>query len=188
MFRYETRMSVYIRPHWPGARVFFTVCLAEQGATLLVDEIDRLREAFRETLRERPFAIETMVVMPDHLHCIWKLPEGDADFSTRWGAIKARFTMAVRRAGVSGAPSYPIVPHGRYAGLKPGVRVNKREVVIWRRRFWEHHIRGPKDHEAALEFCWNDPVKHGFVSDPRDWPFASWSSGARAAARPPKLI
>ena len=92
-------MPNYLRPEVTGACVFFTVNLAARGSTLLVDEIDRLREAVRITREDRPFGIEAWVVMPDHLHCVWQLPKGDADFSTRWGAIKARFSMSCRRAG-----------------------------------------------------------------------------------------
>lgn len=25
-----------------------------------------------------------IAILPDHLHCVWTLPEGEADFSARW--------------------------------------------------------------------------------------------------------
>lgn len=78
--------------------VFFTVCLADRNATALTDHIDHLRQAVAQTQAKRPFVIDAFVVLPDHLHAIWTLPEGDADYSVRWGAIKARFSMAARRA------------------------------------------------------------------------------------------
>ncbi len=102
-------MSCYIRPHAPGACVFFTVALADRRSDLLVCEIDRLRAAVRATRVERPFHVDALVVLPDHLHCVWTLPEGDRDFSTRWGAIKARFVMSLRRAGFSPPPGLPVV-------------------------------------------------------------------------------
>jgi putative transposase len=75
---------------------FFTVNLAERrGNTLLVDRIDVLREAFRRTRAEWPFALEAIVVLPEHLHCLWRLPPGDDDFPTRWRLIKSRFSRAV---------------------------------------------------------------------------------------------
>ncbi len=84
--------------------------------------------------------------MPEHLHCAWPLPEGDADYSVRWGAIKARFVMGLRGAGNSAPSELPVVRTGRYAGLKPGLRVAKREAAVWQRRFWdearEQTIRG----------------------------------------------
>ena len=84
-------MSSYIRPNVTGARVFFTVALAHRGSSLLVDEITHLREAVRTTRYDRPFEIDAFVVLPDHIHAVWTLPQGDRDYGTRRGAIKARF-------------------------------------------------------------------------------------------------
>lgn len=156
-------MSNYLRPHVPGGTVFFTVALAARGSTLLVDEIDRLRAAVGLTRRARPFDVLAWVVLPDHMHCVWRLPPGDSEFGQRWGAIKARFSR----------------------GLPPGARrashVQRRESGIWQRRFWEHHIRGPADLEAHLAFCHADPVRHGLVTRPEDWAFSTFHR-ERAAA------
>ncbi len=186
-------MSIYLRPKVPGASVFFTVNLMTRGSRLLVDEIDRLREAVQATRAERPFQIDAWVVLPDHLHAVWTLPPGDADFSTRWGAIKARFTKSLnrehRRPGFSPAPAHndlPVVMSGRYAGLKPGLRVNKREAAVWQRRFWEHHIRNRADFDAHVRYCWNNPVNHGLVEHPTDWPFSSIHRDIRAGRVDPE--
>lgn len=88
-------MSRYIRPRRTGAPIFFTVALAQRGSHLLVAEVKRLRQGVRDTRAERPFGIEAWVVLPDHLHCIWQMPEGDADYATRWRLIKARFSRGV---------------------------------------------------------------------------------------------
>src|SRR6056297_2617757 len=124
-------MSRYIRLRHPGARIFVTVNLAHRGSDTLVREIARLRRAVQTTRAERPFDIEAWVVLPDHMHCIWVLPEGDADYATRWGAIKARFTREVRRAGFTPPPTLPPVKSGRYAGVNPGLRVDKGECAVW---------------------------------------------------------
>lgn len=198
-------MSEYRRPPVTGAIVFFTVTLAARGGDLLVREVGLLREAVRVTRAERPFGIEAFVVLPDHIHAVWQMPPGDRAYGVRWGAIKARFTRAVRekygsdvsgsgvgctpgcrpgcRPGFSPAmpapPPYryptdlPVVRLGRYAGLKPGLRHDKREQAIWQRRFWEHHIRDEADYWAHVRYCWMNPVKHGFVARPEDWPFSS---------------
>lgn len=172
-------MSSYLRPRIDGASVFFTVTLAERGSDLLVREIGLLREAVRETRAARPFRINAWVVMPDHLHAVWTLPKGDTDYATRWGAIKARFVMKLRRAGFSPPMTLPRVASGRYAGLKPGLRADKREVGIWQRRFWEHHIRDEADMRAHVEYCWFNPVRHGFVDDPAKWPHSSYHRDQR---------
>ena len=92
-------MSRYFRPRRPSVPFFFTVCLADRASDLLVRQVAALRQAVRETRAERPFAVDAWVVLPDHMHCVWTLPEGDGDYSVRMGAIKARFSREVRRSG-----------------------------------------------------------------------------------------
>ena len=92
-------MSNYRRPQIPGATIFFTVALASRGTDTLTREIETLRQSIRQTCAERPFHINAWVVLPDHMHCVWTLPQGDADFATRMAAIKARFSMTLRRSG-----------------------------------------------------------------------------------------
>ena len=142
--------------------------MAERGSTRLVDQIDLLRDAVRETRVERPFSIDAWVILPDHMHCVWVLPSGDRDYSTRMGAIKARFSRSCRRAGF-----IPPLPIGRLnGGVNPALR-RKGEVGLWQPRFWEHHIRDEADYRAHVEYCWVNPVKHGYVEHPEDWPYSS---------------
>lgn len=148
-------MPNYIRPEWTGARVFFTLCLAVRGDDLLTREVAALRRAVAETKAERPFGIEAFVLLPDHLHCIWQMPEGDGDFSTRWRLIKGRFA------------------HGIAAQGRSASKVAKAEKGIWQRRFWDHHIRDEADHVTHLRYCWWNPVRHGLAARPEDWPFSS---------------
>ncbi|PLL11111.1 transposase [Tabrizicola sp. TH137] len=161
-------MPHYIRPRRPGATIFFTVALQQRGGDLLIRHVDALRDAVRVTRRERPFAVDAWVVLPDHMHCIWQLPEGDSDYSIRMGAIKARFSMALRRAGFTSALPETL-PHG---GVNPALR--KGQVGIWQKRFWEHHIRNTADWQAHRHYCWMNPVKHGLVDAPQDWPYSSY--------------
>lgn len=84
-------MPNYIRPKTQGATVFFTVALAQRGATLLTDEIELLRDAVRVTRARRPFAIEACVVLPDHLHMLWTLPADDGNYSDRWARSRRGF-------------------------------------------------------------------------------------------------
>lgn len=148
-------MPRYLRPRIPGATVFFTVALQDRGSRVLVEEVDRLREAVRVTREERPFGVAAWVVLPDHMHTVWMLPEGDADYGRRWGAIKGRFSR--------GLP--PATPRDSHAA--------RREKGIWQRRFWERHIRDEAQLAAAVRYCQINPVKHGFVERPEDWPWSS---------------
>jgi putative transposase len=121
-------MSRYRRTWVPGGTYFFTVNLLERDRRLLVDHIDLLRMAFRKAHVARPFVVVAAVVLPDHLHCLWRLPPGDADNATRWRHIKSTFSRAVA----------------------PGERRSRRRVAkgergIWQRRYWEHSIRDERD-------------------------------------------
>ncbi len=148
-------MSHYIRPHISGATIYFTVNLAQAGSRLLTDEILRLREAVRATRADRPFHINAWVVLPDHMHAVWTLPPGDCDYSTRWRLIKSRFSRGL--------------PKGQ---LRASHEI-RFERGIWQRRFWEHHVRGPEEYRALVRYCWTNPVKHGFVDRPEEWPYSS---------------
>jgi len=149
-------MSQYIRSYTPGGTFFFTVALLERKSSLLVDRVDDLRVAFREVRRRRPFVVDAIVVLPDHLHCIWTLPPEDADFSSRWRLIKTRFV----------------------AGIPAGERLSARRQVkgergIWQRRFWEHTIRDEADYAAHIDYIHYNPVKHGHAKRPVDWAHSS---------------
>ncbi|WP_299609472.1 transposase [uncultured Tateyamaria sp.] len=148
-------MSSYIRPRIPGASVFFTVRLSPCAGGSLVGHIDHLRSAVRLTHADHPFDIAAWVVLPDHIHAVWTLPVGDCDYSKRWSVIKARFSRQV--TAVRRRPSH----------------ILRRERGIWQRRFWEHHLRTESDKADAIRYCLTNPVKHGLVTDPRDWPYSS---------------
>ncbi|MBM2575196.1 transposase [Jannaschia sp. Os4] len=190
-------MTAYRRLRVPGGTYFFTLALERRGASTLVDHIDLLRAAWAATARERPFVTEAVVVLPDHLHAVWRLPEGDVDFSTRWGAIKARFTRGVRarvegmggdedgvephptgaRGGTRRMGFHPImdIPNPRAIPFRPTTPSKRRkgDAGLWQRRFWEHWCRDEADVARCVRYCWVNPVKHGFVARPADW---LWSS------------
>lgn len=148
-------MSEYRRFRLPGASIYFTVCLAQRGTTLLTDEIDRLRLAVAQTRAERPFTIDAFVVLPDHLHCIWTLPERDSDYATRWRLIKSRFSRGLPRRRSKAS------------------QVMRQERGIWQRRFWEHHLRDDSDFRLHVAHCLQNPVRHGLVETAEEWPFSS---------------
>ena len=166
-------MSIYRHPIRAGTSVFLTVNLADRGSRLLTQNIDVLRTALQETRKTRPFDVDAWVVLPDHFHCVWRLPEGDGDVSTRVAAIKARFSMAVRRSGFT--PTNDPNRHGVKAGRSRNGGRFRDEAPVWQKRFWEHHIRDDADHAAHVNYCWINPVKHGLVDDPEEWPFSSFN-------------
>jgi putative transposase len=150
-------MPDYRRNRVPGGTYFFTVNLANRRSDLLVREIETLRAAIRAVRVATPFHIDAWVILPDHMHCIWTLPEDDADFSGRWWDIKVRFSKAL-----------PNVEPMRPKGLARGGR------GIWQKRFWEHTIRDDWDYRAHMDYVHFNPVKHGFVAHPADWPYSTF--------------
>lgn len=128
-------MRTYLRNRTPGGLYFFTVNLARRkGNALLTENIASLREAFRETLSDHPVETEAMVVLPDHLHCLWRLPSGDHAYGIRWRLIKARFSMAITEEESRSAS-----------------RLRKGERGIWQRRYWEHLIRDEGDYARHVD-------------------------------------
>jgi putative transposase len=151
-------MTEYRRFQHPGATWFFTVNLAERrGNRLLTDRVDALRAAFIDVKHKHPFKINAAVILPDHLHCIWTLPEGDSDFSTRWGLIKAHFSRQIAK------------------GERLSKSREKRgERGLWQRRFWEHLIRDETDYRQHVDYIHWNPVKHGWVRCVKEWPHSSF--------------
>ena len=171
MKRSEIRDSLslmvrYRRNFVPGGTFFFTVTLADRRSSMLVDHVGLLRAAFRSTRDRKSFAVDAIVVLPDHLHAILTLPPGDSDFSGRWKAIKAKFTHSVIAIGAT-------VP-----------RDHRGEYLLWQRRFWEHTIRDDHDFERCANYIHFNPVKHRLVSTPSEWPFSSLHRYVRAGILP----
>ena len=139
-------MPDYRRNRVPGGTFFFTVTLLDRRSDLLVTRIDALRAVVRRVRAERPFHIDAWVVLPDHMHCLWTLPCGDADFPRRWWAIKTAFSKSLP-AGVRG---------------------------VWQRGYWEHTIRDARDYAVHMDYTHFNPVKHGLVAHPARWPYSSF--------------
>ncbi|MEM9262427.1 MAG: transposase [Pseudomonadota bacterium] len=149
-------MPEYRRWHKPGGVYFFTVNLADRRQRLLVEHIDRLRASIAKVRAAHPFEIEAAVILPDHLHMMWRLPEGDSDYSTRWRLIKSGF---VRGLAVPGRQRESLARKG--------------ERGIWQRRFYEHVVRDETDYANHVDYIHFNPVKHGHASRPVDWPHSS---------------
>lgn len=141
---------------------FFTVTLADRRSNLLVDHVKALRAAFRATRWERPFAIDAIVILPEHLHAILTLPQNDPDFSGRWRRIKGHFSSALIEANTR---------------LK---RWPNGALALWQRRFWEHTIRDENDFAQHVDYIHFNPVKHGLVGCVRDWPHSSFHRYVKA--------
>jgi putative transposase len=150
-------MSRYRRAKIDGGVFFFTVTLVDRSSDLLLRHIHRLRRIYSSAQRRYPFETIAICVLPDHLHAVWSLPPGDADFPLRWSVIKSGFTR-----GLAGNPP------------RSDSNINRRERGIWQRRYWEHAIRDDVDLERHVDYIHFNPVKHGYVSRVGDWPHSSF--------------
>jgi len=150
-------MPNYRRNRVPGGTFFFTVNLLDRGSDLLVVQIAALRLAVWKARKKAPFHIDAWVVLPDHMHCIWTLPDADADFPSRWKAIKTAFSKSMP------APEAPL-----------GTTLRHGERGIWQRRYWEHTIRDDRDYANHMDYTHFNPVKYGLVDHPADWVFSSF--------------
>lgn len=150
-------MANYRRYRVKGGTYFFTVAIYNRRQALLVDHIDALRDAFAEVKRAHPFHIDAIVILPEHMHCIWTLPEGDDAFSMRWRQIKSAFTEQLPDVEPRSAS-----------------RKRKGERGIWHRRFWDHIIRDDNDFARHVDYIHFNPVKHGWVKQVADWPYSTF--------------
>ena len=160
-------MPNYIRAKFEGGYYFFTV-VTYRRAKLFRNEISRrlLKEAIENTRSRHPFETIAFCLLFEHLHCIWKLPENDANYSRRWSSIKGNFSreyLKLRKQHREVSPS----------------RVRKGEVAVWQRRFWEHQIRDENDLQRHVNYIHYNPVKHGLVQDVKDWPWSTYNKYAR---------
>ncbi|MBL4743191.1 MAG: transposase [Cycloclasticus sp.] len=146
----------YRRADIKGATYFFTLNLANRKNTLLVDYIDALRDSIRHVKQKHPFELDAIVILPEHLHAIITLPEGDNDYAKRWMLIKSGFSRQIPKT----------------EQINPS-RIAKRERGIWQRRYWEHLIRDDRDYENHVNYIHYNPVKHGYVKKASDWPYSS---------------
>ena len=162
-------MPNYRRAWVPGAAWFFTVNLLERrGNDLLVREIELLRRCVALERSRRPFSVLAWTVLPDHMHWLWRLPPGDADFATRWRRIRTDFSLGIPRNE-----------------RRTAARRRRGERGIWQRRYWEHLIRAPDDLRHHLDYIHYNPVKHGWASTAAAWPHSSFHACVQRGLYPP---
>jgi putative transposase len=152
-------------PRWN--LLFYVNLLKRKNNHLLTTHIDLLRDVVAKVKKTHPFTMHAWVVLPDHMHCVIELPDGDADFATRWMLMKMIFSRSL--------------PKTEY---RSHVRVKNRERGIWQRRYWEHLIRDEADFAAHMDYVHINPVKHGVVTRVADWPYSTFHKLVEAGVYP----
>ena len=149
-------MVNYRRVYIEGGMYFFTVTLKNRKSNTLTNHIDTLRDSFAFVKKHQPFDIIAIVILPEHLHCIWQLPNNDDNYAGRWRAIKSRFTRSLIKLGINLHKN------------------NRGEYNLWQARYWEHTIRDEADLLHHINYIHYNPVKHGWVNSVKDWPYSSF--------------
>ena len=150
-------MSNYIRSQVAGATYFFTLALAQRNTNLLTDNIELLRQAYQRANALHPFTTISICILPDHIHAIWQMPIDDGNYALRWRMIKSQVS---RNFNANEQRSSSKIKH--------------REKGIWQRRYWEHQIRDDNDLQRHVDYIHYNPVKHGLVSNVKDWPHSTF--------------
>jgi putative transposase len=161
-------MSRYRRAQIEGGTFFFTITLADRSGDLLVCHVDQLRQAYKFVVDRYPFETIAICILPDHLHAIWSLPNGDDNFSLRWSIIKSKFSRELPAAN-----------------MRSQSNIAKRDKGIWQRRYWEHAIRDDRDLARHVDYVHFNPVKHQYVSQVRDWPHSGFHKYVERGILPP---
>jgi len=155
-------MPNYRRSKIKGGTFFFTVVTYRRQKFLCNKNVRQaLGIGIRKTKKIHPFVIESWVLLPDHLHCIWTLPKDDFNFGKRWGMIKRFVTKQCK-------------PELYQEILMNKSKLHRNESTIWQRRFWEHTIRNEIDFEKHMDYIHYNPVKHGYVKTPIEWPYSTF--------------
>lgn len=160
-------MVQYRRNLLPGGTYFFTQTLYNRKTNYLTTHIDLLRIAIKKAQQKMPFSIIAIVILPDHIHAIWKLPIDDSNYAGRWRLIKSYFSQLL---------------------IKQDVLLFKNsrgEYNLWQKRYWEHTIKNEADLEVHINYIHYNPVKHKLVSSPEDWPYSSFHLYIRKNILPP---
>jgi putative transposase len=166
-------MSHYRRCYLPGGS-FFLTAVTERRRNILCTDLARtcLRAAILECQHQHPFRLDAIVLMPDHFHAIFTLPPDDTDYPKRMGLIKKRFTQSWLAASGAEQP-------------RSASRLRYRRRGVWQRRFIEHTLRHQRDYTNHLNYLHFNPVKHGHVACPRDWPYSSFHRWVKLGAYTP---
>ena len=155
-------MPDYRRYFVPGGTYFFTAVVNQRFPLFEIEDARaKLREAILKVKKDRPFELLAICLLPNHLHAVWTLPQGDSDYPTRWRLIKEEFTTTW-------------LTGGGWEGELSESRKKKGERGIWQRRFWEHTIFDEDDLIRCIDYTHWNPRKHGLVKRVRDWKYSSF--------------
>ncbi|MCL4269708.1 MAG: transposase [Anaerolineales bacterium] len=152
------------RYYVPGSAVFITQVVQDREPIFRdVAHMSLLRQILRNVKELHPFIMLGYVFLFDHFHMIIQ-PTGSSNFSDIMRSLKTNFTKEYKKKlDLSSSQS----------------------MKFWQKRFWDHVIRDDRDFENHLHYIHFNPVKHGYVRDPRDWQSSSYIEWEKRGLYPP---
>jgi putative transposase len=145
-------MSRIRRYYAPDATIFMTQVVYHRTPVFEQPQfVDLLRQNLQATKRLHPFSITAYCFLPEHFHIMIR-PTGASNFSAIMHSLKPNFTKDYKTMlGITG------------------------KMRFWQKGFWDHVIRDEEDFRRHLDYIHYNPVKHGLVLRPEDWPYSSYS-------------
>ena len=140
-----------------GEVYFFSQSLHKHHRQTLTRNIDSLRLALNAVRDSQPFDIIAMVVLPEQVHCIWRLPPGDDNSGARWSQFKALF-----------------IAYLPLREIRSRNRLQRRQPSVWLRKCYEYQIENQRDLQRYIDFVHRAPLKLGLVERLADWPYSSF--------------
>jgi putative transposase len=154
-------MANYKRIFLEGYSYFITV-VTHRRNPILLENIELLRRAFKESKLRYDYTIDAIVIMPDHFHMIIT-PKHSEEYPKIVSVIKRYFTRHCEQK--------------YYAHLEQSASRHQRGMKpVWQKRFYEHTIRNDKDMHATLQYMYHNPVKHQHTDDPKTWQYSSFNT------------
>jgi putative transposase len=114
---------------------------------IIIEEIDLFKRLIKLKFSDRDIVMIAACVLPDHFHMLINPKENNLSYLVK--SFKLSFSK-----------------HFMY-------KHNLKNPRIWQYRFWDHIVRNKKDLNRHIDYIHYNPVKHGLVNDPFNWPHSS---------------
>ena len=147
-------MANYRRLFLDGYSYYITM-VTHRRAPILIENIEALRESFRESKRYYRYTIDAIVILPDHIHMIIT-PQSAKEYPKIIRAIKYNFSSKITHTD------------------NQSLSREKRGIVpVWQKRYFEHTIRSEREYYHCLVYMRDNPVKHSLVENGKEWRYRS---------------
>lgn len=163
------------RRWWVAGGTYFFTLVTYDRSPILCTPLSRrlLKAAFAETSARLFFETLALVILPEHLHAIWRLPDGDAAYDRRWSMLKGCFT---RKWRLQGGAERPVTVSQAARGRRG----------VWQRNYWARWMEDEDDLARHFDYLRYNPVHHELVDCPHQWRYSTFRSCVRDGLYEPR--